>query len=90
MFNYENILDIVLKHKNIRLDILDSENKTILYNPIKFNYISVLKKLLIYDSKNIGINIIDIKDKINNSTALHYSIIYNNFEAFKSGKLKAL
>jgi ankyrin repeat protein len=83
MFNYENILDLVLKRKNIRLDILDAEKRTILYNPIKFNYISVLKKLLIYDSKNIGINIIDIKDKINNSTALHYSIIYDNFEAFK-------
>ena len=34
------------------------------------------------DKDNIGLSIIDIKDKLG-LTALHYSIIFNNYEAFK-------
>lgn len=82
MYNYESILDLILK-KNIKLDFLSIDDKrSILYIPIKFLYNSVLKKLLEYDSKIIGINLVDIKDRLG-LTALHYSIIFNNFEAFK-------
>jgi len=81
LFNYENILDIVLT-RNIRIDLLDSDGKSILFNPIKLGYLSMLKKLLIYDSKNIGINILDIKDKYG-LTPLHYTILFNKFNEFK-------
>ena len=81
LYNQEDILDLILK-KHIRLDILDSDGRNILYVPIKFSYNSVLEKLLNYDSSNIGISILDIKDKIG-LTALHYSIIFNNYDAFK-------
>ena len=81
MYNYESVLDIILK-KNLKLDFLSIDKRSILYIPIKFSYNSVLKKLLEHDSKNIGINLVDIKDRLG-LTALHYSIIYNNFDAFK-------
>jgi len=81
MYNYESILDLVL-HRNIKLDFLSIDKRSILFIPIKFSYNSVLKKLLIFDSKIIGINIVDIKDRFGLS-ALHYSILFNNFEAFK-------
>jgi len=81
LYNLEDVLDLALK-RNIRLDILDSDGKNILYVPIKFSYNNILKKLLIYDSNKIGINISDIKDKLG-LLPLHYSIIFNNYEAFK-------
>ena len=81
LYNLEDVLDLALE-RNIRLDILDSDGKNILFVPIKFSYNSILKKLLIYDSNKIGINILDLKDKLG-LLALHYSIIFNNYEAFK-------
>ena len=76
-----DILKIILK-RDIRLDVLDIDGRTILHTPIKFNFISTLKILLDYNSDLIGISIIDIKDKLG-LTALHYCIILNNFECFK-------
>jgi ankyrin repeat protein len=81
LYNLEDVLDLVLE-RNIRLDILDSDGKNILFVPIKFAYNNILKKLVIYDSNKIGINILDIKDKLGLS-ALQYSIIFNNYNAFK-------
>ena len=80
LYNEEKVLDIIL-NKNIRLDILDTDGRNILYIPIKFGYINMLKKILEIDLNNIGIPIIDNKDKIG-LTPLHYSIIFNNIEAF--------
>jgi len=80
LYNLDELLDLVLK-RNVRLDILDSDGRNILYTPIKFSYNTILKKLLIQDSENIGIGILDIKDKLG-LTALQYSIIFNNYNSF--------
>lgn len=80
LYNFEDLLDIMLT-KNIRLDIIDTDGRSILYIPIKYSYNSILKKLLSKDSKNIGLSIIDLKDKLG-LTSLHYSIIFNNKDAF--------
>ena len=81
LYNFEDTLDLLLK-RDIRLDILDTDGRNILYIPIKFSYNSMLKKVLEYDSKNVGINIIDIKDKFG-LTAIEYSVIFNNYPAFE-------
>ena len=81
LYNEEELLDLILK-KNIRLDILDTDGRNILYIPIKFSYNQLLIKLIEKDEQNIGLPIIDIKDTLG-LTALHYSIIFNNYEAFK-------
>ena len=80
LYNLEDTLDLLLK-REIRLDILDSDGRNILYIPIKFSYDSMLTKILSHDSKNIGINIIDIKDKLG-LTAIQYTVIFNNNNAF--------
>jgi ankyrin repeat protein len=80
LYNYEDLLKIILT-KQVRLDILDSDGRNILYIPIKFSYNNILKNLLVHDFKNIGVGILDIKDKLGLS-ALQYSIIFNNIEAF--------
>ena len=81
IYNEEELLDLILT-RNIRLDILDSDGRNILYTPIKFSYNKILSKLIKKDNENIGVPIIDIKDTLG-LTALHYSIIFNNYEAFK-------
>jgi len=81
LYNLESIIEIILK-RNIRLDILDSDGRNILYIPIKFSYHKILEKILVQDTLNVGVGILDIKDKLG-FTALHYSIIFNNYEAFK-------
>ena len=81
LYNEDELLDLILT-RNIRLDILDTDGRNILYIPIKFSYNQLLIKLIEKDEKNIGLPIIDIKDTLG-LTALHYSIIFNNYEAFK-------
>jgi ankyrin repeat protein len=66
----------------MRLDILDVDGRSILYNCIKFNYIEILKLLIEYNKLDIGISIINIKDRLG-LTALHYSVIFNNFLIFE-------
>jgi ankyrin repeat protein len=81
LYNEDELLDLILT-RNIRLDILDTDGRNILYIPIKFSYNQLLIKLIEKDEQNIGLPIIDIKDSLG-LTALHYSIIFNNYEAFQ-------
>jgi ankyrin repeat protein len=81
--NQYKILKLIFENQlNIRIDILDIDGRTILYNCIRYNYIKLLKLLLNYNKQNIGLSIIEIKDKLG-YTSLHYSVIFNNFDAFK-------
>jgi ankyrin repeat protein len=80
MYNQIDILKIALE-KDIRLDILDIDGRTILHIPIKYNFTECLSLLLEYNKLLIGISIIDIKDKLG-LTALHYCVILNNIDCF--------
>ena len=86
-YNLFEILKLILdlskdESISIRLDILDTDGRSILYNCIKYNYLEIVQLLINYNKTNIGISIIDIKDKLG-LTALHYSAIFNNMDAFK-------
>jgi len=87
-YNQKKLLELILQLyiKNlikIRIDILDIDGRSILYNCIKFNYIDLINILIQkYNNVVIGISILDIKDKLG-FTSLHYCIIFNNFEALK-------
>ncbi len=81
MYNNYEIIEYILKHRTLRLDILDSDGRSLLYNTIKFNYIDLLKLFIENDKNNIGISIYDVRDK-NGHTGIHYSIIFNNINAF--------
>ena len=86
-YNQYNILQLILDAKNtndinIRLDILDIDGRSLLYNCIKYNYTNLFNILIQFNKLQIGISIIDIKDTLG-LTALHYTIIYNNFDMFK-------
>ena len=80
--NRTDILKEFLKIKNLRLETIFDENEhSILYMPIKLNYIDIIKLLLDYDKKHIGISILNNEDK-QELIPLHYCIIYNNKEIF--------
>jgi ankyrin repeat protein len=86
-YNQIEIIKLILKMNesnsiNFRIDVIDSDGRSILYNCIKFNYIELIGLLIEYNKTNIGISIIDMKDRLG-LTALHYSVIFNNFDIFK-------
>lgn len=79
-----NRLDIIknLHEKNVKLDILDSDNRSILYIPIKYGYDEILEYLLKINYEMIGVSIVDIKDR-NFKTPIHYAILNKNMLAIK-------
>lgn len=79
-----NRLDIIeiLHKKNVQLDVLDADNRSILYIPIKYGYDEILEYLLQINFDMIGISIIDIKDR-NFRTPIHYAILNKNMYAIQ-------
>lgn len=81
LFNKPDIVNLLID-KGARIDIVDSDNRSILYIVIHYNYDEILDILLNVNSENIGISIIDIADK-NGTVPLHYCVIFNNINALK-------
>jgi len=81
-YNLTDIVSYILNNREIRLDILDNDGRNLFYIPIKFNYIELLQILIEYDKNNIGVSLLEIRDNIG-YTGLYYSVIFNNFKAFK-------
>jgi ankyrin repeat protein len=73
-----NNVEIVefLISKNARLDI-ENDEISILAITIFYSYNEMLKILLKADSENIGVGLVNYRDK-NNKTPLHYAIISKN------------
>jgi len=72
----------ILIHRGSRLDITDNDGRSILYIPIKFGFNKILDLLLHFNQTNIGISLIDIRDK-NENIPLHYAIYSKNIHAVK-------
>jgi len=79
--NKTKLLEIFLKRK-CKIDILDSDNKSILYLPIKYDYDEIVELLLKYESTITGISNTEIKDN-NGNYPIHYAIIYKNLKILK-------
>jgi ankyrin repeat protein len=79
--NEPNIVKLLLE-KGAKIDIVDKYDRSILVIPITFSYFEVLNLLLEANKDNIGISIIDMKDK-NMRIPLHYAIEIQNIKAVK-------
>jgi ankyrin repeat protein len=79
-----NRIDLVEKicELGAKIDILDSDERSILYFPVKYGYNNMLDYLIKINNDTIGVNIIDIKDKFF-KTPLHYAITSKNIYAIK-------
>jgi len=85
LINYaiiQNNIEIVslLINKGAKLDIVDTDDRSILYIPIKYGFNKILDLLLHFNKITIGISLIDIKDN-NNNIPIHYAIINKNIYA---------
>ncbi len=81
IFNHIDTVSMLIS-RGSRLDIIDSDNRTILYTPIKYGYIKILNLLLHFNKINIGISLIDMVDKKGN-IPLHYAINTKNIDVVK-------
>jgi len=80
MYNKKEIVSYLI-NRGCRLDIMDNDGRSLLYTPIKYNYIEILELLLHFNNNIIGISLIDLRDNTG-MTPLFYSIIFNNIDAF--------
>lgn len=76
IMNNRRILRVLIEY-GCRLDVIDTEGYSILYYPIKYNYIEIIDILLENDKKIIGISLLNIKDR-RGAVPLFYAIQYKN------------
>ncbi len=79
--NKADLLELFLK-RQCKIDIVDSDNRSLLYIPIKYDYIEIIELLLKYDSSIVGISNTEIKDN-NGNYSIHYAINCKNINALK-------
>jgi ankyrin repeat protein len=78
LYNNKELTELLI-NKGARIDINDTDDRSILYYPIKFGYKDLIKILVEHNKNNIGISILDIRDK-NGNIPLHYAIILKDKE----------
>lgn len=76
LFNNIDSVSLLI-NRGSKLDMTDSDGRSILYNVIKYNYTKLLILLLAFNKTNIGISLVDIQDK-NGNIPLHYAMKYSN------------
>lgn len=81
LYNKPDIVKLLID-KGARIDILDNEDRSILYIAIKYDYQEIIDILLEYNKNSIGIFLFDIRDR-NNNVPIHYTIVFNNLTALK-------
>ena len=77
IYRQKNILSLLIS-KGCKLDIIDNDGRSLLYIPIKYNYLEIVKLLIEFSHINIGIPLLEIQDKYLQSP-IHYSIIFNKY-----------
>jgi ankyrin repeat protein len=75
-FNSPDIVKFLLD-KGSRFDIVNKSGKSIIYEAIDNNFIEIITTLIDHSFNNIGISIVDIKDK-KGAIAIHYAIKHEN------------
>lgn len=81
LFNNIESVKLILK-RQCKLDILDIDGRTLLHNPIKYGYNSILETLLANEKDTVGISLLDHFDN-KGLFPIHYAIIFKNINALK-------
>ena len=76
MMNKIDVVNYLLEF-GAKIDIVDSENRSVIYHAINLQYNDILDVLLEKNKTNIGISILHIKDK-NGKTPIHYAVEFEN------------
>jgi ankyrin repeat protein len=75
LFRQRDIVALLIS-KNCKLDILDSEGRSIFYVPIKFGYYEIVGLLINFSNVVVGIPLLEMQDSHLN-IPLHYAIMFN-------------
>ena len=78
LYRQKNIVALLIS-KGCKLDIIDSDGRSILYIPIKYYYIEIVKILISFSITTIGIPLLEIQDKFLN-IPIHYAIMFNRID----------
>lgn len=70
-----------LLETNIKIDVYDSDGRTILYTPIKYGFVEIVRKIINYSAITVGIPVQSLMDDFGN-IAIHYALMFNNRECF--------
>lgn len=81
LLNNHKIVKLLIDN-GAKIDIVDKYDKSIILLPINFSYMEILEILLDVNKSNIGVSIVDIKDR-NYRIPLHYAIEIQNIPAIK-------
>lgn len=79
--NRINVLKKLFEY-GARTDVLDSDGKTILYYPIRFDFPEIIDILLELDKKNFGVSMVNLKDSKEN-IPIFYSLKFRNHYALQ-------
>lgn len=74
--NQKQIVSLLI-NKGAKLDILDTDERGILYIPIKYSYNDILELLLHFNNTSIGISLTELQDRLG-YTPFHYAIMFKN------------
>ena len=78
LFRQKDLLALLIT-RNCKLDILDSDGRSIFYVPIKFGYNDIVKLLINFSNVVIGIPLLELQDNKYN-IPLHYAIMFNKYD----------
>lgn len=81
MMNRSKILKMLIDY-GAQIDVLDSEGYSIMYYPIKFNYLEIIHLLIESNKKVVGISLVNIIDARGN-VPLFYAIRHRNIEILR-------
>ena len=75
LYRQKKIVTLLIE-KGCKLDIIDTDGRSILYIPIKYYYYDIVLLLIQSSLKTIGIPLLELNDIFSN-TPVHYCIMYN-------------
>lgn len=81
LFRQRDLVALLIS-KNCKLDILDSDGRSIFYVPIKFGYNEIVSLLINFSNVVVGVPLLEMLDSQHN-IPLHYAIMFNRIYIIK-------
>ena len=78
LFRQKDLVALLIS-KGCKLDILDSDGRSIFYVPIKFGYNEIVKLLINFSNVVVGIPLLEMQDNKQN-IPIHYAIMFNKYD----------
>ena len=78
LFRQKQLVALLIS-KGCKLDIMDSDGRSIFYVPIKYGYNEIVSLMINFSDVVVGIPLLELQDK-NKNIPLHYAIMFNKYD----------